>query len=1238
MGEQRDALEVLLRMDQQGTVPSVETYRALLGACTERRASAYVKQVYAHLVKCGLQCSEGLGDFVVEVLVRCGSLKDAVVIFQELPCKTVVSWRAMIRGHTNAGQGREGLRLYECMVMEDVVPDRYTFLSLLKLCGSLAELERGKHIHAEVLKHGYERDDIMATSIIDMYAKCGSIVDAHHVFDRLSQKDVIAWNALLSGYAQGAHGVKALQLYKDMLVAGVSANDRTFVSTIHLCGSLAEKEERVVVNGLGIKVEALQIGKYMHYEAYRKGYCSDMFVGNTLIGMYGKCGSISDAKHVFDGLFHRDVVSWNIMIGAYAQQERGEAALVLYVKMLEEGVSPDARSFVNLLQAFSSQSEKEQTGMGDEQLFRLESLQIGKALHAEAQKRGYEVNVFLGSALVSLYAKCGSILDAQSTFDSLPQRNVVLWNAILAGYAQQGEGGKALLLYEQMQKGGVEANDRTLVSALQACASIAENEELLPVDGHLLRIMSMQKGKAIHAEAQRQGHEADTYIGSTLISMYARCGSISDAEHVFQNLLQRSIISWNAMLAGYAHYLPISPVTCLQSLVQVALELYVRMSQQGVKADAWTIVSILQACGRLAEEEVKVLVDGQLLGMDSLQKVKAIHVEARNMCYKADVFVINALVSVYGKCGSVLDAQNIFDGVFKRDVVSWNSILAACAQQGFADHTFELYGQMMEEGMSPDDRTFVSTLQACGTLADNEERTYIDGQATKVQSIQKGRAVHAKAWSTRYKTDLFVSNSLICMYGKCGSIADAEIVFDCLPHRDIVSWNAMLGAYVQQGKAEEAVKLYEQLLECGNPDERTFASALQACGMLADLEEYDVHAIDGPVTKMKSLLKGKAIHIEAWERGHKSNLFIGNSLVTMYGKCGAIVDAHNVFDALPQRNVLSWNAILGAYAELAQPHQALELYDRMLEEGGTPNDVTFLYMLQACSILGNLDVCIQIQQHILSSGNNLSLAVANTLIHAFGRCASMVKAQEVFDALPHPDVVSWNALIAGYARQGKEETSFECYEKMRSVGGQPDAVTFLTLLSACSHAGRVGKGVAYFDSMTRNHGLIPEVHHYVSLVDMLSRAGYFTMVEDLLSTMPMKPNRCLWLCLLGACRKHGNITLGRVAFDQTLRLEPRHAAAYILMSNIYAHAGMWDDAQKVNELRQQASAWKNPGQSWIEHEEEVHQFVVGEHRHDQQDLICDLLEDLTSIITRFKSGHTGNCLGRTTRGEVASTA
>lgn len=820
------------------------------------------------------------------------------------------------------------------------------------------------------------------------------------------------------------------------------------------------------------------------------------------------------------------------------------------------------------------------------------ALTQAKQVHAYLVKHRMESTRFLGECLVKTYVQCGSLDDALRVFYRLSERTIVAWTAVISGYGKAGRDHEVLRMFRSMQLEGLQPNKYTLIAIIRACGNMGD----------------LETGKLIHAEAVKCRCESDVIVGTCLIDMYSKCRTMAAAQTVFDGLSLRDVVSWAAMLVAW--------VRTNQS--EKSLRMYIEFQNEGISPDAWIFVSALQACGLLAEKEGNVLAATEDL-FEYFQMGRVIHAEAWRNGYRSDVFVGSTLVSMYTKCGSIVDARYVFDMLRHRNVVMWNAMLGAYAQQEFGEEALNLYGLLLSEGVTPDARTFVSAIQACGSLAQKEDNVCADPQPDGFEGLHVGKAIHAEAWRTGYSSDVFVNNSLVSMYGKCGSIMDARQVFDDMPHNDAVAWNAMLGACVQEGHLEQALQLFGQLLEEGvTPDDTTFVSTIQCSGLLAQKEQDFL--VNGQSVKLNTLHKVKSLHALVSSAGPEKDIYVSNVLISTYGKCRSILDAQSVFDGLSHRDVVSWNALLAAYDQEGQPMEALALFDRMQGEGAAPDDITIVYVLKACGNTGNLDVCVELHHLLDGKGKHLNLFVANTLIYAYGKCACMVPARRVFDRVSQPNVVSWNALIAGYARQGDYASTVLCYEEMQGLGANPDGVTFLSLLYACSHAGMVDKGIQYFETMSRRFNISPTSQHFASMVDLLGRAGYFTMVEDLLSRMPVRPDQSFWLCLLGVCRMHGNIALGKYAFEHAVHLHPMHPAPYVLMWNMYAHAGMWDSANQVNNLRQNAGAWRKPGQCWIKHEEDGGTFTVGHHVHDEYGHLHEFLDKLGNEVDGVMNG------------------
>jgi pentatricopeptide repeat protein len=389
--------------------------------------------------------------------------------------------------------------------------------------------------------------------------------------------------------------------------------------------------------------------------------------------------------------------------------------------------------------------------------------------------------------------------------------------------------------------------------------------------------------------------------------------------------------------------------------------------------------------------------------------------------------------------------------------------------------------------------------------------------------------------------DIVLGTALVDMYSKCGAIGKAHKALEELPHRDIVSWNALIAAYSQQGRCTEAWSCYERIRHEGLfPDMATYVSVLGACVGAAGA---GAGAGAG---------KGKRIHSEIVNRGFEKELALGNALVDMYAKCGNLENAREVLDRLVIRDIASWNTLIAAYAQQGQWDQALKCYEHMQSEGLFPDAITYICLLKTCGNAGAVDECERVHEEITKTGLiGKDIVLGNALVDMYAKCGMLAKAQSVLECLPLRDTVSWNALIAGYAEEGRGQEAIDCFVRMRTDGISPDEVTFLCVLSACSHSGLVDFAQVLYTSMVEEYGIAPGLGHCMCMVVVFGSAGEFGKAASAIRSMPSIDRPALWLALLNACRKWGNAKLANLAFDHALQLFPA--------------AGLREDADKIEQ-------------------------------------------------------------------------
>eukprot|EP00250_Pteridium_aquilinum_P015521 c22629_g1_i1 orf=234-1814(-) len=436
------------------------------------------------------------------------------------------------------------------------------------------------------------------------------------------------------------------------------------------------------------------------------------------------------------------------------------------------------------------------------------------------------------------------------------------------------------------------------------------------------------------------------------------------------------------------------------------------------------------------------------------------------------------------------------------------------------------------------------------------------------------------------------------MYAKCGSFHDACILFERVRHPDVVTFNTLITACGQHSRPHKAFQLFEFMLQQGvKPDQITFVCLLRACsGMLALEQGYHIHAY----------AIGNGVHVDE---------HVSSALMDMCIKCESLENAKLIFERLPRRGVMVWNALMGGYAHHGDGKHVIYLLGKMEDEGLKPDEVTSVFALKACSTLGALEHGCKAHTSIIENGFEPNNFVSNTIMDMYISCGSLDNALVVFDRIPRKTVVTWNTLLSGFIQHGQFYTALKLFNDMQEAGFKPDEVSILCYLSACSRAAFVGHGCGLFKSMLGDYDIEPSLKHYNCMVDMLGQAGYLSETEDLLEINPFRTDVVGWTSLLTSCRLHANVSVGRRCFDKITTMDYADATGYVLMSKIYGQAGMWDDVRRIEELRQCVNGWKKPAKAYIEVDNMLHSFSVNENQHPQS---ADIYEKINSLTRKVE--------------------
>ncbi|KAF5752023.1 putative pentatricopeptide repeat-containing protein [Tripterygium wilfordii] len=531
-------------------------------------------------------------------------------------------------------------------------------------------------------------------------------------------------------------------------------------------------------------------------------------------------------------------------------------------------------------------------------------------------------------------------------------------------------------------------------------------------------------------------------------------------------------------------------------------------------------------------------------------------------------------------------------------------------------------------------------------------------QCAATKSLKLGKWVHLYCKLTGLKKPYtFLSNNLIFMYMECGDLSNAAKVFDKMSARNIYSWNNMLSGYAKLGRIKEARNLFDKMPERDVISWNTMVIAYaqngccnEAVRFFRDFRRlgigYNEFSFAGILTvcvKLRGLGLARQVHGQVLVSGFLSNVVLSSSVVDSYAKCGEMSDARRLFDEMPVRDVLawttlvsgyakwgnmeaadelfdempkknpvSWTALISGYARHGLGHRALELFTKMMVFCVRPDQFTFSSCLCACANIASLKHGRQIHGCLVRTNFRPNTIVVSSLIDMYSKCGALEFGRRVFSVMGNKrDVVLWNTMISALGQHGLGDAAMRTFDDLVSFGVKPDRITYIVILTACSHSGLVQEGLKLFQCMrTIGHGIVPDEEHYACLIDLLGRAGCFDELIDQLDKMPFKPDDRIWNAVLGVSRIHGNTEMGRKAAEQLIELEPQSSAAYILLSSIYAEHGRWESVERVRRLMKERCVRKEKAISWIEIENEVHSFAVSDQLHSLKEVIYSALDQL----------------------------
>ncbi|KAL5227868.1 hypothetical protein ABZP36_016133 [Zizania latifolia] len=531
------------------------------------------------------------------------------------------------------------------------------------------------------------------------------------------------------------------------------------------------------------------------------------------------------------------------------------------------------------------------------------------------------------------------------------------------------------------------------------------------------------------------------------------------------------------------------------------------------------------------------------------------HAAATKLGFASNVFANTALLGLYCRSSRPSEAQQLFDEMPGRSAVTWNTLIYGHARSSAPDLAVGVFARMVRVGVFPTASSVSSVLVACVGLED----------------AGAGAMLHSVGLRCGFSASVIVGTALVDMYAKCHRLCAAQQVFAEMEEKNVATFIALVTGFVLGRRPHDAMVLVRDMEQSGvAPNVMTYSSLLSSFASPEDVDH------------------GKQLHCAVLKKGLEHNPFVLSALVTMYSKCGFLEDLGKVQMAVSSQDQVSLNSVISGLCCLGRGEEAFQQFLEMRRHGTDMDVFTFASVLKAIGSSSSLLEGRQVHTLILKIGYDSVVDVQNSLISMYARHGAIGESNSVFISMEAPDLVSWNSLMTGCAQHGRGNEVVKIFEQMRRLHVQPDHITFLSVLTACSHVGLVDKGLEYFNLM-KDKGYLAgaKTQHYACMVDLLGRAGYLNEAEFLINGMPTKPGASVYRALLGACQIHGNLEIAIRVSKRLIELNPHDSSAHVQLSNAFAGDGHWGTAAAIREAMSGKGIVKEPAWSCIEDQMQV---------------------------------------------------
>ncbi|KAG1346751.1 pentatricopeptide repeat-containing protein [Cocos nucifera] len=698
-----------------------------------------------------------------------------------------------------------------------------------------------------------------------------------------------------------------------------------------------------------------------------------------------------------------------------------------------------------------------------------------KALHALSITSAPNPPVTVHHALIAVYGAAGDLSTAHQVFERMPRRTSVSYNAIIATTARHGCAEDAWALLTRMVAAGVRPTRFTFGPILSSPS------------------LNLRLGIQLHPLILKSGlFHADPYSGTALMGFLARNGRLDDAVKLFEEMPAKTVVTWNCIISGFSEL----------GFVRDSMFLFRELLRTGIGPSECSFLSVLAA----------------FRSSDCLHYMEQIHGLAVKIAMDSFLVVANALLCVYSSRSQTQAAERFFNELAIRDVVSFNTMIAAFATSATPERAMDFFLMMSLEGLLPGESTFASILNACASL----------------DTMKYGELIHAKAIKHTLDTGVFVGTSLVDFYAKYMSLDGAKRVFDEISEKNVACWNALMSGYINAGLPTALVLLRDMLSSGIRPNEFTFSSGLKQASAL-DLQQ--LHALiirmgyDSNEYVSSALIASYASHATvcdalAWGTALDPVSFVApvNVMAGVYNRVGRYKEAQELLSQLQEPDNMSWNVLLTACVRGGDYSKAFRSSKQMQISGFLFDNYTAVSLLSACSKINSLNLGRLLHGLIIKTNSGCSdTFVHNVLLDMYAKCGSLESCLRVFEEMDRKNLISWTALISALGFHGCTFEALERFKQMELEGFAPDRVAFLAVLSACRHGGFVEEGMILFARMKSDYGIEPEMDHYICMVDLLCKHGHLREAEHVISGMPFQPDAAIWRIFLQGCKRYGSM-------------------------------------------------------------------------------------------------------------------